>query len=56
MFMAMRGFFEQQAVQLEDVYIGHAVQMHGRKVKSIQLDQPILLHAAALPGLHRVLE
>jgi hypothetical protein len=56
MFMAMRGFFEQQAVQLEDVYIGHAIQMHGRKVKSIQLDQPILLHAAALPGLHRVLE
>ena len=56
MFMAMRGFFEQQTVQLEDVYIGHAIQMHGRKVKSIQLDQPILLHAAALPGLHRVLE
>jgi hypothetical protein len=56
MFMAMRGFFEQQAVQLEDVYVGHAIQMHGRKVKSIQLDQPLLLHAAALPGLHRVFE
>jgi hypothetical protein len=55
MFMAMRAFFELQAVQLEDVFIGHAIEMQGHQLKSIELERPIPLHAAALPGLFRVL-
>jgi hypothetical protein len=55
MFMAMRAFFEQQAVQLEDVFIGQAIQMHGRQLKSIKPDVPIPVHTAALPGLIRLL-
>lgn len=54
MFLTMRAFFEQHAVQLEDAYVSQALQMNGRPLKSIQIDRPIPIESAALPGLVRV--
>lgn len=54
MYMAMRSFFGQHIIQLEDVYIGHAAQMSGKSLFPIQRERPVSIKSAALPGLCRV--
>lgn len=53
MYLAMRSFFAQHIIQLEDVYIGHAAQMAGIKLCPIDIEKPIAINQAALPGIAR---
>lgn len=54
MYMAMRSFFGQHIIQLEDAYIGQVAHMSGRFLHSIELERAIHIESAALPGLSRV--
>ncbi len=53
MYLAMRSFFGQHIIQLEDVYVGHAAQMANKSVHPIIINRPIAIHKAALPGITR---
>lgn len=50
MFMAMKAFFEMDSVEMEDIYIGHAMNAAGIQLESRRIKMPSL----TLPGLRRL--
>jgi hypothetical protein len=56
MFMGMRSFFEQSSVQLEDAFVGIAIEQRGLSLKACNHKRkpPLAVNEAALPGLKRV--
>lgn len=56
MFLGMRSFFEQPCVQLEDAFVGMAIEQRGLSLRACNhmRKTPLSVSDAALPGLRRV--